>query len=800
MKTDSPKVILQELSAQVVKEMGGASVDSFESALEEMTAFHKYLLEAYSFQEEDGSISTFAEAGLHRNEVHEEWIYEYYKILEAAAKLIGEENDFIGTVTRLPIDIMPPSYRYMTDKVVRRILGMPCFLVHRVEEWRISRLIYEKPAQPLHFTPQGRLSVPDKKAYENALSHMISPWEAALSYVSSFYEWKDAEKGGDDVLWDRLCRGWFYLFQHLENTAYMLASTVFHNDEQGAADFSSSLLRWRETVSFLFDNSVYFLGDEMVLPDLTKHNWEAAKAILEERKQGAYHISYTPKAVYGRLTYAAHTDMVLVLSGILMHWYLHRKVDNIWVSTDSEDGFQFGKQVQSGLPLNLCFALLRGGSVLSEDEDDDAIMPRKKFDFPSFMIAVLKLIAVSEYAAPMHSGYMDGVVRHIDGMTERRVISGRVFTPSTENRVDDLQGAWLMIALEMYSRNPAQKDAFITAFKGLLETKSLPDEIKIFKRLQRALKEFKNGLASFDAGLIAQMVQDIELIMEPNKVALEGILDEGEKLVDAKINSIIEQSQVDPEKVRAFEQSISAKLLTDLQKHLSPFEGVSVAQKNAANDGVKIERRVTGILKGAFTTPVLNDIVYHPDNFVSYTIQGIRPHIFRTLIEEQPHHRIPCRDMQGLWQTVRTKAAEAVAQGGGNLVLFGGTWLPPLLTAHAAQSQDQGFFGLTYHKKQNIRASYYLGTLDGVDVYFLTGSSLEAPNSVVLFPSKALQQIALSPFEKGSLVKVTHQEAAGKPDELELLLEVSADLTWQNEHIYRISVTPEAFAEENVNG
>jgi len=98
--------MLEELADKAIGQMDRLAVTSFETALGEMTDFHRFLIDAYTTNDETGKAVSFAQIG-DWNALHEDWIRQYRRLFERAAEYIGRENDFIETLAHLPIRLLP---------------------------------------------------------------------------------------------------------------------------------------------------------------------------------------------------------------------------------------------------------------------------------------------------------------------------------------------------------------------------------------------------------------------------------------------------------------------------------------------------------------------------------------------------------------------------------------------------------------------------------------------------------------------------------------------------------------------
>ena len=266
----------------------------------------------------------------------------------------------------------------------------------------------------------------DAKAYANLLPEVVGAWEILLQTAPTVYRWRDHREAPDSHRWDALRTSWPYLWQHMRNTAYMLAVSVWNEDETGAALLRDVLVRWPQTLSHEFTDHLHRPERRLLFPDLlsldlvTAH--ERVTPILPP-----YMAVPTPDELFGAILQGAHDDVVLLTAALLLLWSMEQK--------QSSD---IGARTASAL-------LRRELEDTDDDEHRGAVQDRP---FGSLVLDTIRLdIAGDRRPKATYSASLDHLVENLDNMTERRVIPGRVYTPSTLHSRDGLRTALLAMLL-----------------------------------------------------------------------------------------------------------------------------------------------------------------------------------------------------------------------------------------------------------------------------------------------------------------------------------------------------------------
>ncbi len=243
-------------------------------------------------------------------------------MFDRATRYIGQENDFIQTLARVPFQLLPADGRHSAPAVTISLLDLVAILAHRLEDWVTQRRIYEPEAEISEPTVP-RLAGSDQSAYKEVVSSLVGTWEHALKIVDQMYAWRQRELAPAEQ-WQRYAASWPFLQQHLQNSAYLLAVAVFNDDEIGAEYYAEMVLRW-------FDGQRHALEDDFPLieplltPDLLERGWNEVLSWLASMVGRPSLDQPSPPAVFSAIVQNASADTIVVCAGVMLGWFAERR-------------------------------------------------------------------------------------------------------------------------------------------------------------------------------------------------------------------------------------------------------------------------------------------------------------------------------------------------------------------------------------------------------------------------------------------------------------------------------------------
>ena len=500
--------------------------------------------------------------------------------------------------------------------------------------------------------------------------------------------------------WSAFGASWPFLWQHLTNTAHCLAAAVWNEDEAASALFRQSLARWRSSLSYRLDDSADLRWRRLLFPSILDLEWPEASARVLQLGYD-YMPAPTPSQVFSTILDGVHDDAVLLTAGLLLFWSIEKKQ-----TTD------IGGRNAS--------ALLRG-----EDEDEDGHRPRRQLRFRSLFFDIFRLeLAGERFRDESYAALLDGLVQRLDNMTERRVVPGRIFTPSTLRDRDDLLHPFVAM---LAAAAPSDGDG------GFPErTAEFAREEEVLPEGDRSLRNLVHQLGRFETVLkppLPQLTRGLALLA-PGRDA-EVIASQLHQIVDAAKTAIENQRlerlkarSVNADKLEDIRAAIETALLSEPAE--APFFlDVQVGRTFSLEDPEIHEIPFNGVPKARFIEPPMEAPSAHfREMFVSGSREAAGRFAWHTFCRRaRVSHSFKSRpEQEAFWG----KIAPLIAQVGAKPVLvLSQTEGQAMRRVMRAAPADRAELRIERRPRTEIGGSY-IGTIEGVDVLsagFLPGTA-----------------------------------------------------------------------------
>lgn len=709
-----PDEILEELADKTAAQIERLAPVAFDSAFREMTRYHRFLLALGASRTPDGAAFNFAEvAGNAWHAPHKEWIRQYRRLFERAADRLADDDRFIRSLAYAPNRLLPrPSDPELSPNVVRAILDLGPILVSRLEAWVTKRTTVEtREGQAAE--PRLALAGSDAKAYANVLPDIVGAWESLLHQPASMYRWREVGEHSDAERWAAFGASWAFLWQHLTNTAYCLATAVWNEDEIGAALFREALVRWPQALDHRFDDRAELRHRRLLFPSILRLDW--AEASAEAASLGHdYMPAPSPDQLFASVVRGAHEDTVLLTAALLLSWTMN------------------GKQA-SNIGARTARALLHR----EVSHDDHRHHGGQELGFRSLFLDLLRSeLAGESYRDGSYAAELDHLVATLDNMTERRVVPGRVFTPSTMHARDDLLLPELAILL---AHAPDEGDDGVLERIAALarEEEVLPDGDGSLRGILRRLERFQSTLEQPWPDLrpgVSPLADGRDL--ERARVRVREVIATATAAIEAERRQRLEARAPDPAKLERIRAAIETALLTEAPE--APFfRGVEVGRALRNDAAEWRDMTFSGIQKAQLLEPPMDP---PGSGFEERLVSGSREmagnlawHAFchRSRTEAKVSARA---EDEVFWREV----APLVAQVGPDPVLVvsrnaEGRALRRFLYAPAADRPR-----LTIEQRsRDERGASYIATIEGVDVF---GAEFPA-GKAWLFSARSLRAV-----------------------------------------------------------
>lgn len=743
-----PSDMLEELADKVIVQMDRLAVTSFQTALDEMLDFHRFLIDAYATNGDSGNPDSFARLG-DWGSLHENWGHEYRRLFERAVEHIGRENDFIGILAYVPKRLLPTDGRRECREVTAALLDLVNILVHPLEGWVTRHRTLEATST------NGCVQVPqlagsDQRAYEDVIIGFVGAWEGTLQLVNRIYDWRTKEIDVKEQ-WQRYKASWPFIQRHLRNTSYLLAVAVWNEDEIAAGYYCEALLRWFNNLEHDLDVD-HLLVRAPLTPNLLDLNWPAAQSALVSLLIQPVMQEPHPSGIFTAILQNALADTIVIAVGVMLAWFIENR------------------QVTDIAPK----IVLR---LLGDEPHEDGRSSHARET--GFRATFLDLIRIREaggrFAQSGYGAVLDGLVEKLDGMTERRVVPGRVFTPSTRHERDDLRLPWLC-CLAALLPDIGEDNTIETITRWTKEEEAFRQGDTSLRHLVFDLKQMKACLDAKNREYLARGVRALctEADIDERLERLAALLDNVSSAIEEQRAERLRAMSIDANRLEFVRLQVE-RSLTDGDGGIHIFQGFRIVR----SDGELPQREFTmrGIKKGFLTEPVVE---HEPTNWsekVVISVQRYAVRLARNSFAERPRRTIEAVDEETYRRVMKKEAAPLILAGRQPVMLVR-SWNDPPWAGEWFGWRGERPTDMQVTRKEGIKSGLYLGTVDGIDVY---RANLDEAESL-LFPADLLREVKYGTDAKGRVVTVTFEEEADhKPGKL--VFRFSQQTEWMDDEV-----------------
>jgi hypothetical protein len=770
MKLDlpTPDQIIEELADKTATQIDRLAPVAFDAALNELLRHHRFLLAVNATRLPDGAPFNFAEvAGLAWSAPHEEWIRQYRRLFERAADRIGDDPSFLAKLARIPIRLLPregePEF---STAVLRAILDLGPVLVHRLEAWVTKRTVVEQ-REGEALARQG-LAGSDKKAYDAIVADVVAAWENLLQQGASLFFDRSERRAPHPERWAILSTSWPFLWRHLTNTAYLLAAAVWNEDSTGAELYRDTLVRWPQTLGHDSAERAELIERRLLFPDIRTLKWDRALTQLGPILPD-YLPAPTPDHAFNAILRGAHDDIILLTSALLLSWTMNEKQ-------------------QSDLGAQTASLLLRREPADPRDRKRGGAVARP---LSSLTLDVVRLYLAGErFRNEGYGAELDHAVAALDNMTERRVISGRVFTPSTFHEREDLLLPIVVLLLsalppdepdELHTREAVRLRSRIERLAA--DEKALPEGDRSLRKL---LHEF--GLIKSALETSSQHLQHGLAVLRPganfevSSTRLRAVVAELMSAIEKQRIARLREREPDPAKIERLRTAMEAAVLTP-PANVPFFREFAIETGPVPSDVPAFSIRLNGIAKGELVEPPMEtESSNMVEVFAAHVRDGAGNRVWR-LFCSRPRERIaiPARvEDDDFWKQIEP------------LVVQVGT-APILVVSREAEgrairrllyptSDDKPAMKVDRKPRGDV-GGHYIATVDGVDVF---GADFD-PGEAWLFSARALQRLSYAPLDDaGHAVTLAFEPTDEKKGSLRVQFRQSAE--WADGPVFEIAL------------
>jgi hypothetical protein len=508
------------------------------------------------------------------------WIREYRRIFESAVDKIGVETTFIETLGYTAMRLLPRDAAELSPPVVISLLDLAAHEVIVLEDW-FSRRTSLDVSTDQTAQPRLQLSGSETRAYEGVVRSFIGAWESVLRFADDLYGFRQREARPPDDLWKAFRRSMPFLDKHLRNTAHLLASAVWNEDEIGAERYRDCLLRWLDTLRLEMQPDILLTHHALLMPDLLLLDWASVETRLQAYRKYPWPDLAPPQAIFAVLLRGLFDDVLLVAAALTLAWHVN------------------GQQ-SSGIGARATALLLRRQVIDGEGSRFARGDTRPPAAFRSLFSLIIRGALDEGGRKGGYGAGLDDLVRGLNGMSERDVVPGRIYTSWGSRGLDQVRSQVLaMLAANL----PEAGDDNIGGWARKFAANEIlfADGDASLRRIDSILKAYERALGDqLDQSLFERGVRALapDADVAAARMRLQAIFADVIATIHEERTRRLQALSIDQEKWNALSEAVSNALSPELYC----FRDFRV-EKIKEQEPSTTEWRINGIDKAGFVTP-----------------------------------------------------------------------------------------------------------------------------------------------------------------------------------------------------
>jgi hypothetical protein len=402
-----------------------------------------------------------------------------------------------------------------------------------------------------------------------------------------------------------------------------------------------------------------------------------------------------------------------------------------------------------------------------------------KAGFNTLLNSIIRqTVAETSRGQESYDGYLDDLVSRLDAMSERPVVPGRVYTPSTLHGRDGLGFSILALLL--------------------VNLPVINDDNIIFKRLSD-LASLETVFPGGDASLrdLASEFQRFVTFLEPNNTAPERLgkaisPDTNFQLAIEHLQQVLKSSKEIIEKhrrERLIARPVDVKKLQNIRAAIesaitSPPAGIVYFTTFTIKKGTEkanaetiVTYRMSKFGKGQFTDPPMEQVSStFKESLADWIQESLASRVTYALLN---HDRRPIElereiDVEHFWQAIVVAAREA----GPSPILL----LERLIASRLVKHTMLHKIAVNRIGQDGRGLGGYLGTVEGVNLY----GSEALKDKMLLFSANALKSIRYERVTEGSILDINFEPEPIDPTMGTLVVRVAPILEWNGSPIIEL--------------
>jgi hypothetical protein len=375
---------------------------------------------------------------------------------------------------------------------------------------------------------------------------------------------------------------------------------------------------------------------------------------------------------------------------------------------------------------------------------------------------------------------LDHLVASLDNMTERRVVPGRIFTPSTLHGRDGLEAAVIAMLL---AKEPGNEDALVKRIHDMAKNEpALPKGDRSLRDIRRGLDRFLKILET-----PRPVVQRGLRLLKPDadfssaSTRVKSIISSIVQTIEAERTTRLKEKPIDNRAIGDLRDAVERAMMTP-PGGVPFFRGFSIEKIKERDESEVFTFRLNGLNKAQFVDPPMDtSTVGFAEHYAQLVTRSAGDRAWRLFTRRARQSTpIPSRiEEQSFWERVKVLALDVGAE-------------PLLIVSRRAQGRalrtlirgiGEPQIPLTIERKAGGNVGgFYLATIEGIDVH---GADFE-PGKAWLFSPYLLRSLQYATTgEDDHILRVSFQPGE---DGLEgpLVAEFKQQAAWADWAMYEI--------------
>jgi hypothetical protein len=574
---------IEQLVSKVVSQIDTGSPNGFDDALKEAVDFHSFALDAQNTRDEGGLLINLAQVndGPFRRPDFE-WVREYRRAFTAAINKMTSDGWFVLGMNRVVVRLWPGDPDAYPSSVLQNILDLGRHQVVIFEAWVTKRAVIAASG-----AGAPDLAGSDLRAYEDALIHFVTSWEALEQLIVSSYRLRQSTRAGDEAYWKASTASWPLLQTHLRNSAFFLAAAVWNEDLAGSDHFRDLLVRWVQPFYTELRNHHPFRDALMLTPDLLHAGWPDSQAAAM-RTLRFPQPQLEAKSVFGIILREAYYDAVAITGAVLLHWSATKQQPS--QATARTAILVLGRQTRPD-----------SGNTLLEQGAVAKSVFRLVFDL------LVREALHSRLDEAKYSAYLEGLIGLLNEMATPRMIPGRIYGGFALDGFQTLTPEFLAI---LAGNLPSDGDGGVSdLIQRLLDDHP---EFHADSTLRDFGYQFGRYAAALDGEPDQRFAATVECFLtDPDlgtlRSRLKAIFDGVVTVITKRRLRQIREAPLDEARLKAVRDTVESALLAETRPG-GPFLPIMVSRTDRA-----LEARETTfgqIDRGSFTRPEMSGVKF----------------------------------------------------------------------------------------------------------------------------------------------------------------------------------------------